>query len=136
MDEAQELTCDFLLDLRNMTNLSPGSLTVLLVGQPELRAKLKALPPVDSRVGLRYHLGYLGPEEVAPYVRHRLSVSGTRAEFDDAACAALAAASSCSPREINFLAGLALARAASDGRNVVAPEDVEAVSADVSRQAG
>ena len=136
MDEAQELTREFLLELRNMTNLSPCSLTVLLVGQPELRAKLKSLPQVDSRVGLRYHLGYLGPEEVAPYVRHRLSVSGARAEFDDAACAALAGCTCCSPREINFFAGLALARAGADERNVVTCEDVEAVAADVSLQAG
>ena len=135
-DEAQELPSEFLLELRNMTSLSPGSLTILLVGQPELRARLKGLPPVNSRVGLRYHLRCLSSEEVAPYVRHKLSTSAVRAEFDDASCAALPRHASGSPREINFLAGLALERARADGRNVVTREDVEAVAADTALQAG
>ncbi len=136
LDEAQELSRRLLLEMRNMTNLSPGALSFILVGQPELRVKVRSLSALDSRVGLRYHLRCLTHKDVALYVRHRLAVSGAGMEFDDPSCAALAAAGPGSPREINFLAALALASARAVGRNVVTREDVEAVADDASRQAG
>ncbi len=52
-------------------------LTLLLLGQPELRAKVDALKPFSQRIPIRCHLGPLSEEEVAKYIAHRMSVASS-----------------------------------------------------------
>jgi type II secretory pathway predicted ATPase ExeA len=115
VDEAQLLAGRAAYDeLRLLTNLAAddrGLVGLVLVGQPELRARLneRGGEPFAQRVGVAYHLGPLDEEETGRYLAHRLSVAG-RAEplFTAEAVAALHAASGGVPRRLNQLAASAL----------------------------
>lgn len=51
-------------------------LTLLILGQPELKDKVESLKPFDQRVSMRCYLGPLNEDEAAKYINHRLKVSG------------------------------------------------------------
>lgn len=113
VDEAQLVPRPLLEEIRLLTNFENRTdkhLHVVLLGQPELRARIAAEPQIDQRIGLRYHMAPLEPEEVAGYVRHRLTVAGAaeRQIFDDEASGALAIRSQGIPRLVNNLATQAL----------------------------
>lgn len=81
VDEAQNLAPDVLEELRLLLNVNSDQdlvLQVLLVGQPELRATLRApgLRQLAQRVAADYHLRALSDAETAGYVRHRLEIAG------------------------------------------------------------
>lgn len=78
-DEAQDMTPATLNELKLLTNLNRAGhsyLTIVLVGQPELRPLVASLPPIDQRVSLRFHLNALDLEDSRNYIRHRLKVAG------------------------------------------------------------
>src|SRR5262247_476701 len=92
IDEAQNLPLPLLEEIRILSDLEGREklLQVVLVGQPELRANLKLpqMRQVDQRVSVRCEIEPLGLDDVAGYVRHRLSVAGdgdSRVEFSDGA---------------------------------------------------
>jgi general secretion pathway protein A len=61
-DEAQLMEPQVLDEVKNLTNISSETtnyLTVFLVGQPELREKIRILKQVDQRIFLRFHLNNL-----------------------------------------------------------------------------
>ncbi len=65
-------------------------LTLLILGQPELKAKVDALKPLSQRIPIRCHIGPLKQEEVASYIQHRLSIAqdkenqaGVSPDFND-----------------------------------------------------
>ena len=58
-------------------------LTLLLLGQPELRDKIDANKPLAQRVPIRCHLGPLDEENVGRYIAHRLNVAKSEAENPD-----------------------------------------------------
>jgi type II secretory pathway predicted ATPase ExeA len=116
LDEAQLMDEACLDAVKCLTNpLAPGlsPVCVILAGQPELKAKLRALPQVYQRFGLIYHLGYLARDEVPAYVRHRLSVSHAASVevFDEAGFDLLYDFSKGCPRQINQICKLAVDRA-------------------------
>ncbi len=81
IDEAQDLTDDMLEQVRLLSNLETDSrklLQIVLLGQPELRARLNQhrLRQLRQRITVRYHLLPLSREEVSQYVQHRLHCSG------------------------------------------------------------
>jgi len=81
IDEAQDLTDDLLEQVRLLSNLETDDrklLQIVLMGQPELRAKLAqpSLRQLRQRITVRYHLSPLSRYEVIQYVQHRLHVSG------------------------------------------------------------
>jgi len=99
-------------ELRLLLNLQSREtflLTVLLLGQPELQAKIDQQKPLAQRIALRYHLGPLTLEETTAYITHRLQVAG-RSEpvFAPEAIAAIHEATGGIPRRINHLCGLSL----------------------------
>ena len=118
LEEIRLLT-NFQLDDRNL-------IAVVLVGQPELRARLehKAFRPLTQRIGADFHLRPLTAEETAAYVRHRVAVAGgTAALFSDAALLLLHRAAGGIPRVLNHLATQALLEAMARGASAV-DEDV------------
>jgi|JI10StandDraft_1071094.scaffolds.fasta_scaffold124556_2 type II secretory pathway predicted ATPase ExeA len=139
-DEAQELSREALVGVRALTNLADGriDLKLVLVGQPELRRRVLELPQLDQRAGLRYHLLPLDTVQIASYLEFRLRAAGhpDGALFAPAAAAALAAGTRGVPREINRVARLALAVAASQGASRVDEAAVRAVLVDLERQRG
>lgn len=113
LDEAQQLAPGCLDAIKGLTNISSerqNYLTLILIGQPELRGQLRQLPQVDQRVSLRFHLTALTADEMWDYVRHRLGVAGFRGAFpfDDAALEILFQASRGIPREVNRICKIAL----------------------------
>lgn len=81
IDEAQDLTRELLEQVRLLSNLETDErklLQIVLMGQPELRARLNehGLRQLRQRITIRYHLSPLRQTEVAQYIQHRLQVSG------------------------------------------------------------
>ncbi len=120
LDEAQQLDPESLDALKGLTNIASerqNFLTVILMGQPELRQRVRRLPQVDQRISLRYHLGALAQDEIEPYLRHRLEVAGYQGRFPFSAEAMelLHRSSRGIPREINRISKLALEHVRNQG---------------------
>ena len=122
IDEAQNLSVPLLEEIRILSELERREklLQVVLVGQPELRAKLKLpeMRQVDQRVSAYCELSPLDAASISGYVTHRLDVAsqgGSRVAFTPAALAAIYEGSSGVPRLINRICDRALQRAFSAG---------------------
>ena len=119
IDEAQNLAAGLLEEIRVLSDLDNGQklLEVVLVGQPELQARLatSAMRQLNQRVSVRCELAPLVLDDVARYVVHRLAVAGNdgRVQFTTAAIDAVWTASKGIPRVINLVCDRALLRAAS-----------------------
>jgi general secretion pathway protein A len=114
LDEAQNLSVHVLEELRLLSNLNSEkdiALQILLVGQPELRAKLARpeLTQFAQRVSVDYHLECLTLNEARAYIRHRLSVAGGDPSiFGPEAVAFIHARTGGIPRLMNQLCDLSL----------------------------
>ncbi len=79
VDDAQALTLGALEQIRLLSNLETDErklVQIILIGQPELRDKLRQLEQLRQRITVRYHLRPLKIEETDSYIRHRLAVAG------------------------------------------------------------
>ena len=118
VDEAQHLGLGVFEKIRFLMNLESDkgkSLQLLLVGPPDLQARLQQplLRSFRQRVACWATLSALEPDEVAPYIDSRLRVArgdaaGSGVEFTPPAIEAITAASQGNPRLINVLADRAL----------------------------
>jgi general secretion pathway protein A len=114
VDEAQNLSTEALEQIRLLTNLETPTqklLQIILLGQPELRAKLNdtELRQLAQRITARYHLTPLDRAETEAYVRHRIAVAGgARLPFSRLGLRALYQRSGGVPRLINVIADRAL----------------------------
>jgi general secretion pathway protein A len=141
LDEAQQMEPMTLDELKNLSNISSEEenyLTIILVGQPELRDILKNMPQIDQRVSLRFHLNFLNAEEIRGYICHRLKSAGhvTGEVFTKEAIEFMYRDSKGIPREINRIAKLALDRAFSLQRRRIGKEIVAGIITDLHRQKG
>ena len=137
-DEAQEMSAQTLNELKLLTNLNGAGknyLTIILVGQPELRALVAGLPAINQRISLRFHLNSLGHEDVARYLQHRLKTAGhaTGGLFTADAAERAFESSQGTPRALNRVAKLALEYAWLQGHSEVGYAAVEAVVRDLLR---
>jgi general secretion pathway protein A len=110
LDEAQNLPPETLEQVRLLSNFETATtklLQILLVGQPELGAKLNLpeLRQLKQRVGLRCQIPPLDLDEAHQYIRNRLRIAGARdlALFNDAAIDLITSYSGGIPRVINIL---------------------------------
>jgi type II secretory pathway predicted ATPase ExeA len=117
VDEAQNLSIPVLEELRILSDLAAPEklLQVVLVGQLELRAKLKLpeMRQLDQRVSVRCNLEPLNAEGVTGYVTHRLNIAHAttdRVEIPPDAIGKIADASGGVPRLINLICDRALYR--------------------------
>lgn len=81
IDEAQDMSDELLEQVRLLSNLETDDrklLQIVLIGQPELKAKLERpeLRQLRQRITVRYHLGSLDRRETEAYILHRLEVAG------------------------------------------------------------
>jgi len=84
-------------------------LTLILIGQPELREKILNIKPFEQRVSIRFHLKGMRPEETKRYMLHRLSVAGaSRPIFEEEAFESIHESTGGIPRRINQICDLAL----------------------------
>lgn len=115
IDEAQLIPSKQTFDeIRLLTNFQlddQNLLSVVLIGQPELEARLDrdAYAPLRQRIGLRYRLGPLTAAETASYIAHRIQIAGgAKNPFSAAAMEEIHLLSGGIPRLINTLATTAL----------------------------
>ena len=113
IDEAQAIEDESTFEeLRLLLNFQLNEmflLTLILVGQPELRDKIENIPQFKQRMSIKYHLGTLGLTETQEYIRHRCRIAGREEPlFLDQAVRVIYDASGGIPREINNLCDLCL----------------------------
>ena len=124
-DEAQNLSIEALEELRLLSNVNSEKdlvLQILLVGQPELRAKLSRpeLEQFAQRVSVDFHLRPLDRHETHAYIGHRLEVAGGDAAlFLPEAIEFMYARTNGVPRLLNQLGDFALVYAFADGRSTI-----------------
>lgn len=102
--------------------------SLILVGDRPVLGRLRRLPQLDDRIGIRALLQPLGRDDVAGYVGHRLKAAGAaRPIFEESAITALFELSGGVPRRVNRLCDLALLVGYADGADHLSAADVEAV---------
>ena len=76
VDEAQAIeSVKGFEELRLLTNFQLNDrflLTVVLIGQPELRHRVAGIPQLNQRIAVRAHLGPFTPEETTSYITARM----------------------------------------------------------------
>lgn len=137
VDEAQSLPHELLEELRLLTNTEGGtgrSLSLLLVGQPELSIRLEdpSLRQLKQRVALRTELRPFTLKETAGYIATRITVAGGRADavLTRDAVIAIHEAASGLPRTISVICDNALVTGFADNAKPVGRDIVAGVCAD------
>jgi general secretion pathway protein A len=80
IDEAQAIedlrTFEELRLLLNFQLNERFLITLILIGQPELREKINELEQFKQRLAIKYHLNPLNREDTGKYIVHRLKIAG------------------------------------------------------------
>lgn len=113
IDEAQAIQdISTFEELRLLLNFQLNErflLTLILIGQPELREMINELEQLKQRLAIRYHLNPLSREDTRKYIIHRLKIAGTeRKIFTDDAHDEIWANSEGIPRVINTISDMCL----------------------------
>ena len=142
VDEAQNLSVDALEELRMLSNFQLGSsalLQIFLLGQPEFRDLVRDAPELEQlrqRVIATHHLEPMEPDEVEPYIIHRLSRAGWtgRPQVAADAFSALYAETGGVPRKLNTLMNRVMLMGAVEQVDLLDGGLVVAVVADMAGQ--
>jgi general secretion pathway protein A len=112
VDEAQLVDDAVFEELRLLMNFQTDDrflVTILLIGSPELTAKVRRLKHLDQRIAIRYHLNTLDDKHTAQYIMHRLKMAGQPTQvFSEEAVKLIFDFTRGTPREINNLCDIAL----------------------------
>ena len=86
IDEAQLLERSNLEEVRLLLNFQLNDrflMTILLIGQPELRDNIKNIKQLDQRIAIKYHLAPFNFNETVQYVffRHHCNISSVANVF-------------------------------------------------------
>ena len=136
LDEAQSLSLDALEEIRQLSNLQDGRtmlLQIMLVGQPELKDRLKSpsMASLTQRIAVNYHLKPFEREETAQYIAHRLQTAGGRPDlFTDVAIDRIHRMTRGIPRSINILCHAALVYGFADDLSVIDVPVLEEIMSD------
>ncbi len=141
IDEAQNLDPQVLEQIRLISNLETEKdklIQIVLVGQPELREKLKKpeLRQLSQRITVRYHLCPLDFNDTVEYIEHRLEVAAGQSFeiFSPGALKQIFRFSGGLPRLINVVSDRALLIAYTKGSREVSARMVSDAIADVKKQ--
>ena len=139
IDEAQNLSPVVLEEVRMISNLETEQeklVQLILLGQPELRDKLKdpMLKQLRQRIAVQYHLAPLNREETLSYITHRLKVAAPKQElhFNRAAMDEVFQYSGGVPRLINTLCDNALLTCFTRQQRKVTAKIVREAAADLT----
>ena len=136
IDEAHLLPPDLFEQLRFLLNDdfdANSLLTLVLVGQPDLDAKLRFAPyqALNQRIAVRYTLKPLDLHETAAYVKHHLNIAqAPNPIFSDDFVAALHHRTKGVPRLINNLCRNALLLGAAEEKRILDETDLKRVILD------
>jgi len=136
IDEAQLVHDAVFKDLRLMMNFQTDDrslVTVLLVGSPELGAKIRGQEHLDERIAIRCHLSPLDEGHTAKYIGHRQSMAGrTQPIFTADAIRLIFDATHGVPRKINNLCDSALMIGCLSGLHEIDAEVIRRVTTDTT----
>jgi general secretion pathway protein A len=138
IDEAQNLTNESLEGLRLLSNLETDQeklLQIVLMGQPELQAKLNQpkLRQLKQRIAVQCEIIPLKREEVGSYINFRLQVAGYESKdlFHPEAVQKIALYSQGIPRLINIICDNALLIAFAGSKKTVSVDMIREVARDL-----
>ncbi len=142
VDEAQNLSIDALEELRMLSNFQLGSsalLQIFLLGQPEFRDLVQGAPELEQlrqRIIATHHLESMEPQEVKPYIEHRLSRAGWngRPQISEDAFDVMYSETGGVPRKLNTLMNRVLLMGAVEQVDAIDDALVIAVIADMAGQ--
>ena len=139
IDEAQNLPNKLMEEFRLLSNLETSKqklLQILLVGQPELEAKLNSqdLRQLKQRISIRRKIKPLTPKEREEYIDHRLKIVGSNSKsvFNSDAISVISKYSEGIPRIINIVCDNALLIGYSHSKKKITRKIVEEVLEDLS----
>ncbi|HEX8443212.1 MAG TPA: XrtA/PEP-CTERM system-associated ATPase [Allosphingosinicella sp.] len=142
VDEAQNLSVSALEELRMLSNFQVSGqalLQIFLLGQPEFREKLasESLEQLRQRVIATHHLEPMEPNEVEPYIVHRLKTVGWEGNpvIEIPAFAEIYRHTGGVPRKVNQFAGRLMLHAAVEELDTIDAETVVAVAEDLEEDA-
>ena len=101
-------------------------LTLILMGQPELRTKVDELRQLEQRINIKCHLDNLSKEDTEKYVVHRFQVAGgKKSPFTEKALSVIYDYSGGIPRRINRLCDLCLLSGFGKKAKTIGPEVIQ-----------
>src|SRR3989339_199696 len=132
VDDAQLVKDNETLEeLRLLLSLQPSDkfyVTLVLVGQTELREKINRIPQLKQRLAMQYHLDALTEQETGEYILHRLKVAGrTDPLFTNLAIKAIFEQTRGVPREINNVCNWSLLAGFSKKLDTINKDVIESV---------
>ena len=144
VDEGQNLAISALEELRMLSNFQLGGhslLQIFLLGQPEFRQTLFHSPTLEQlrqRVIATHHLDPMEPEEVEPYILHRLGKVGWTGNpsFSPDAFEEIFDYSEGVPRKLNVLVSRLLLYGAVEQMNRITAQNVRSVVAEIEADRG
>ena len=124
IDEAQAIeNLETFEELRLLLNFQQNDrflITLILIGQSELRKRLKELPQLKQRLMIDYHLNPLDEQDTYRYIDHRLKIAGAEDSiFDANAKRLIYQYSSGIPRVINGLGDMALLEGYAENKQII-----------------
>jgi len=136
VDEAQAIgEQDSFEELRLLLNFQLNDnflLTLILLGQPELKEKIDSLPQLRQRLAVRYHLKALTEIETEEYIKHRLRVAGAEQEiFLEEAIKEIYYFSAGIPRRINNICDVALLVGCGEEQDRIGKKIIKKVAEDM-----
>jgi len=113
IDEAQAIESKRVFEeIRLLLNFQTDDrflLTLLLLGQPDLKGKVSKIPQLEQRFAVKYHLKRLTLDETVNYIQHRCLVASKKERiFTDLAYQSIYKSSLGIPRKINNLCDISL----------------------------
>lgn len=144
VDEGQNLAISALEELRMLSNFQLGGhslLQIFLLGQPEFRQTLFHSPTLEQlrqRVIATHHLDPMDPEEVEPYILHRLGKVGWTGNpsFSPDAFEEIFDYSEGVPRKLNVLVSRLLLYGAVEQMTRITAQNVRSVVAEIEADRG
>lgn len=135
IDEAQAIEdIETFEELRLLLNYQQNDrflLTLILIGQSELRKRLKELPQLKQRLMIDYHLNPLDEQDAGQYIEHRLKIAGAqRPIFDVSAKKLIYRFSGGIPRVINGLCDMGLLEGYAQSKEIVTEDIIKKVISD------
>ncbi len=131
IDEAQILNEETFEEARLLLNFQSNDrflLTLILLGQTELRVKIRQIRQLDQRIAIRYHLRPFPFLDTARYIMFREKKAGfTRNVFSTKAMKTIHKYTRGLPREINSVCDMSLLIAFNKKRDFIDSGTVESV---------
>ena len=134
VDEAQLLSQATLEEVRLLLNFQLNDrflITIILLGQPELKDKIKAIEQLEQRIAIKYHLAPFDFNDTARYSVFRQKRAGrNEGVFSKEAVEKVYEYTKGVPRKINNLCDLSLLIGFSKSKKLVHSEIIESIARD------